>query len=180
MYDCDIRYDVWRYYTEDAVYSVIDGTRYEAKGQTQIRELFDNLEAPETRNEKNDDGGDCRSVIVQSVVTARCPSGQLLVVATTEMFTQSFVVEYIAPGSFAVMASVVMVKRDGADPHTPNTHICRRRRRRRRRVKDAADDADTANATGTRPTNITCLSARKSPLFFVFCYVLWALIVPNQ
>ncbi|KAF0773894.1 adenosine kinase-like [Aphis craccivora] len=73
--------DVCRYYTEDAVYSVIDGTRYEAKGQTQIRELFDNLEEPETRNEKNDDGGDCRSVIVQLEVMERCPSSQLLVVA---------------------------------------------------------------------------------------------------
>ncbi|KAF0771169.1 NTF2 domain-containing protein [Aphis craccivora] len=76
-----------------------------------------NVAAPETANHEDDDG-DCRSLVVQSVVTVRCPSGQLLVLATTEMCTRSFVVEYTAPGSFAAVASVVMVKRDGVDPQT--------------------------------------------------------------
>jgi len=69
--------DVWRYYTEDAVYSVveIDGTGYEATVQTQIRELIDDVAAPKTKNDKSYDG-DCRSVIVQSVVTVRTAVGR--------------------------------------------------------------------------------------------------------
>ncbi|KAF0750798.1 hypothetical protein FWK35_00030105 [Aphis craccivora] len=65
----------------------------------------------------------------------------MLVVATTEWFTQTFVVEYIVPdpavagvASVAVVASVVTVKRVGVDPQTAKTLIRRRRRRRCRRV----------------------------------------------
>ncbi len=65
-----------------AVYSLVDvdGTRYVATGRTQIRKLFDNLAAPEIGNDE-DDNGDFRSLVVQSVVTivtpvtVRCPSG---------------------------------------------------------------------------------------------------------
>jgi len=46
--------DVWRYYSEDAVHRLadVDGTRYVVMGQIQIRELFDNVSAPETGNTK--------------------------------------------------------------------------------------------------------------------------------
>ncbi|KAF0773663.1 adenosine kinase-like [Aphis craccivora] len=109
--------NVWRYYTEDAVCSLdVDGTKYVATGRTEIRELFNDLTAPETGNHEDDDG-ECRSLVVQSIVTVRCPSGKLLVVATTDRFTQTFVVEYTAPdlalagvASVVVVASVVTVK----------------------------------------------------------------------
>jgi len=52
----------------------VDCTRYVATGLTQIRELFDNEAAPETGNLKDDDG-DCRSLVVQSVVTVRLAVG---------------------------------------------------------------------------------------------------------
>ncbi|KAF0770417.1 adenosine kinase-like [Aphis craccivora] len=57
--------DVWCYYTEDAIDSLVDvdGTRYVATGRAQIRELFDNVAAPETANHEDDDG-DCRSSVV--------------------------------------------------------------------------------------------------------------------
>ncbi|KAF0750801.1 adenosine kinase-like [Aphis craccivora] len=156
--------NVWRYYTEDAVCSLdVDGTRYVATGRTEIRKLFNDVAAPETGNHEDDDD-ECRTLVVQSIVTVRCPSGQLLVVATTEWFTQTFVVEYTAPhpavagvASVAVVASVVTLKRVGAYLQTPETPIRRRRRRRCRRGKDAtvADsrgaDADAAvafNASG--------------------------------
>ncbi|KAF0749757.1 NTF2 domain-containing protein [Aphis craccivora] len=116
--------NVWRYYTEDGVCSL--DMRHVATGRTEIRELFNDVTVPETGNHEGDDS-ECRSlVVIQSIVTVRCPSGQLLVVATTEWFTQSFVVEYKAPDpavagvvSVAVVASVVTVKRVGAYSQTP-------------------------------------------------------------
>jgi len=115
--------NVWRYYTEDAVCSLdLDGKRYAATGQTEIRKLFNDVAAPETDTNEEDDG-DCRSLVVKSIVTVRCPSGQLLVVATTEWFTQTFIVEYTAPDpavsgvvSVAVITSVMTVKRVGVYP----------------------------------------------------------------
>ncbi|KAF0768859.1 adenosine kinase-like [Aphis craccivora] len=149
--------NVWRYYTEDGSCSLdIDGTRRVATGWTEIRKLFDDVAAPETGNPGGDDG-ECRSLVVQSIVTVRCPSGELLVVATTEWFTQTLVVEYTAPdpavagvASVAVVASAVTVKRAGIDPQTSNR---RRRRRRCRRSKGAESqgaDAVASTATGAR------------------------------
>ncbi|CAH1726310.1 unnamed protein product [Aphis gossypii] len=59
------------------------------------------------------------------IMTVRCPSGELLVVATTEWFTQTFIVEYTAPdpamsgvASVAVITSAMTVKRVGVYPQT--------------------------------------------------------------
>ncbi|KAF0754473.1 adenosine kinase-like [Aphis craccivora] len=149
--------NVWSYYTEDGVCSLdIDGTRRVATGWTEIRQLFDDVAAPETGHHEGDDG-ECRSLVVKSIiVTVRCPSGKLLVVATTECFTQHFVVEYKAPdavvagvASVAVIASVVTVNGVGAYPQTPaETPI--RRHRCRGRGKDSAVDS-TATGTCGRP-----------------------------
>ncbi|KAF0749755.1 adenosine kinase-like [Aphis craccivora] len=121
--------NVWRYYTEDGVCSLdIDGTKYVATGRTEIRELFNDAAAPETGNHEGGDGGSGKKMfapwrhwaLIQPWV--RCPSGQLLVVATTEWFTQTFVVEYCTVAgvaSVAVIASVVTVKQVGACPQTP-------------------------------------------------------------
>ncbi|KAF0772808.1 adenosine kinase-like, partial [Aphis craccivora] len=148
---CNAPENVWRYYTEDRVCSPdIDGTRRVATGWTEIRKLFNDVAAPETGNREGDDG-ECRSLVVQSIVTVRCPSGQLLVVATTELFTQNRIVEYNAPdpavtggvASVAVIVSVVTLKGVGAYPKTPDTPT----RRRRGRGKDGAV---ASTATGAR------------------------------
>jgi len=104
--------EVWRYFTYDSVYNYVsaDGTRYLAVGRNQIQELFKNVTAPETGNDDDGDG-DYRSLIVQFIETVRCPSGKLLIMVTTENFSQSFVVEFHALGWFAVVASVVIAKR---------------------------------------------------------------------
>ncbi|CAH1711454.1 unnamed protein product [Aphis gossypii] len=103
----------------------MDGKRYVATGLSEIRKLFDEVAAPETGTIEDDDG-DCRSLFVQSIVTVRCPTGQLLIVATTEWFTQTFIVEYTTPdpavagvASVAVVTSVMTVKRVGVYPQTP-------------------------------------------------------------
>ncbi|CAH1708476.1 unnamed protein product [Aphis gossypii] len=116
---------VWRHFSEDAEFTFVDvdGTKYVASGRRQLQELFDNVAAPETGNH---DDGDCRTLVVQSVVTVRCPrSGQLLVVATTGMFTQSFVVMYTAPDPFIIVGSVVVMKRAGVNPQQAQQRRCR-------------------------------------------------------
>jgi len=148
--------NVWRYYTEDGVCSLdIDGTRHVATGWTEIRDLFNDVAAPVTGNHEGDDG-ECRSLVVQSIVTVRCPSGQLLVVATTEWFTQTFVVEYKASdpavagiASAAVVASAVTVKRVGAYSQTPAEPPTRRRRRRRCRRGKGVSVAESQGADET-------------------------------
>jgi len=117
--------DVWCLFKDDVVYNYVnaDGTRYVAAGWTKIRELFKNVATSETGNEEDDDG-DCRSLVVQSVETVRCPSGQLLIMASTERFGQSFVVESTAPDPFAMVASVVIAKRAVCtEPQTPQTPL---------------------------------------------------------
>ncbi|KAF0772415.1 hypothetical protein FWK35_00006658 [Aphis craccivora] len=121
----------------------IDGTKHVATGRTEIRELFNDVAAPETGNREDDDG-ECRSLVVRSIVTVWRPSGQLLVVATKEWFTQTFVVEYKAPdpdvarvasvagvASVTVVASVVTVKE--------SVPI------RRRQIRRSADEAQGAD-----------------------------------
>ncbi|KAF0757795.1 hypothetical protein FWK35_00021311 [Aphis craccivora] len=126
-----------------------------ATGWSEIRQMFEDVAAPETGHHEGDDG-ECRSLVVKSIVTVRCPSGKLLVVATTESFTQNFVVEYKAPdpavagvAAVAVIASVMAVK---GDPQTPaETPIRRRRRRRcRGRGKDSVVDS-TATGVCEKP-----------------------------
>lgn len=150
--------NVWRHYTEDAVCNLdFEGKRYVATGQTEIRKLFDDVAAPETGTDEDDDGGDCRSLVVQSIVTVRCPSGQLLIVATTEWFTQTFVVEYTAPDPAVagtacvavICTSAMSVKRVGVQAPAGTPSIRKRRRRRCRRGREAesqnAADAEVAS-----------------------------------
>ncbi|CAH1737860.1 unnamed protein product [Aphis gossypii] len=149
-------HDVWRFYVENAICTLdMDGKRYVATGISEIRKLFDEVAAPETGTIEDDDG-DCRSLFVQSIVTVRCPSGQLLIVASTERFTQTFIVEYTTPdpavagvASMAVVTSVMTVKRVGVYPQDmPRTPSIRRRRRRRgRRGKNAESQGANADAT---------------------------------
>lgn len=91
---------LWRFYAERAHYCHVNanGLRVLVTGRPQVRGFL------ETTVEK---GHSRRLVVIESVNTLRCAPDQLLVMATSEHFVQSFVVEFKAPSRFSVVASIV-------------------------------------------------------------------------
>jgi len=102
---------LWRFYAERAHYCHVDvnGLMAVVTGRPQLRGFL------ETTVEK---GHSRRLVVIKSVNTIRCATDQLLVMATSEHFVQSFVVEFKVPSRFSVVASIVEHTL-AAGPHAP-------------------------------------------------------------